>query len=185
MELTHFPTRCLLERMSDAKDLPVPARQTPQAAGVDLYAKVTDKITIKKGECVLIPTGIKIALPLHFEAQIRSRSGLALRHGVVVLNSPGTIDADYRGEIKVLLINHGGEDFEINRGDRIAQMVFARVEHLEFFETDGLPETERGEAGLGSTGHAKHAKRAMDTVDILRGGRHYVSKPDAVSRSVK
>lgn len=147
-----LPKRCLLERTDDAKDLPVPARQTPQAAGVDLHAKITEPVLIKKGECVLIPTGIKIALPFGFEAQIRSRSGFALNHGVVVLNSPGTIDADYRGEIKVLLINHGVESFEIKRGDRIAQMVFSKIEMLDFNEMDKLPETQRGEGGYGSTG---------------------------------
>jgi len=152
----NFPKRCLLERTSDAKDLPVPARQTPQAAGLDLHAKITGPVTIKKGECVLIPTGIKIALPLGLEAQIRSRSGLALNHGVVVLNSPGTVDADYRGEIKVLLINHGIETFTINRGDRIAQMVISKVEMPELTETDKisetLTETQRDESGFGSTG---------------------------------
>jgi len=161
--LLSFPKRCLIERVTDAKDLPIPARQTPQSSGVDLHAKLTDKFTLKKGECALIPTGIKIALPLHYEAQIRSRSGLALNHGVVVLNSPGTIDADYRGEIKVLLINHGVEDFEINRGDRIAQMIIAKVENMELFEAEISDETERGEAGYGSTGVA--AKPAHGGID--------------------
>ena len=147
-----LPKRCLIERTSDAKDLPVPKRQTQQAAGVDLHAKITDKVTISKGECVLIPTGIKIALPFGYEAQIRSRSGLALKHGVVVLNSPGTIDADYRGEIKVLLVNHGVTSFDIKRGDRIAQMIFAKVEMMEFNEMEELPSSERGEGGYGSTG---------------------------------
>ncbi|MCL1842444.1 MAG: dUTP diphosphatase [Defluviitaleaceae bacterium] len=147
-----LPKRCMLERTEDALDLPIPARQTQQSAGVDLHAKITDPVTIKKGECVLIPTGIKIALPFGFEAQVRSRSGLALNHGVVVLNSPGTIDADFRGEIKVLLINHGVENFLINRGDRIAQMIFAKVEMMDFVISEKLPETERGEGGYGSTG---------------------------------
>ncbi|MCL2225469.1 MAG: dUTP diphosphatase [Defluviitaleaceae bacterium] len=147
-----LPKRCLLERTPDAKDLPIPTRQTKQAAGVDLYAKISEAVTMQKGECVLIPTGIKIALPFGYEAQIRSRSGLALNHGVVVLNSPGTIDPDYRGEIKVLLINHGMENFTINRGDRIAQMVFAKVEMMTFNEVDTLPETQRDSGGFGSTG---------------------------------
>ncbi|MDR0273192.1 MAG: dUTP diphosphatase, partial [Clostridiales bacterium] len=147
-----FPKRCLLERTSDAKDLPIPARQTPQSAGLDLHAKLTEPVSIKKGECVLIPTGVKIALPLGLEAQIRSRSGLALNHGVVVLNSPGTIDADYRGEIKVLLINHGPDAFEINRGDRIAQLILAKIEIIDFTETDELSDTPRGDGGFGSTG---------------------------------
>jgi dUTP pyrophosphatase len=141
----------LLERTSDAKDLPVPTRQSSQAAGLDLHAKIGGTITIQKGECVLIPTGIKIALPFGFEAQIRSRSGLALNHGVVVLNSPGTVDADYRGEIKVLLINHGMENFKINRGDRIAQIIISKIETMDFTEVDTLPETARGDGGFGST----------------------------------
>jgi dUTP pyrophosphatase len=153
--MINFPKRCLLERTSDAKDLPIPARGTPQAAGVDLHAKISESVTISKGECVLIPTGIKIALPLGCEAQVRSRSGLALNHGVVVLNSPGTVDADYRGEIKVLLINHGIADFTINRGDRIAQMVISKVEMLDFQEVADLPATTRGEGGYGSTGTAQ------------------------------
>lgn len=159
-----FPKRCLLERTKDAKDLPVPARQTPYASGVDLHAKINDKVILHVGECLLIPVGIKIALPLHYEAQIRSRSGLALNHGVVVLNSPGTIDADYRGELKVLLINHGVEDFEIKRGDRIAQMIISKVEHMEFHETDILPDTERGEGGYGSTGVTAASEFAQKSV---------------------
>ncbi|MCL2049359.1 MAG: dUTP diphosphatase [Defluviitaleaceae bacterium] len=140
-----------LERTCDAKDLLVPARQSLEAAGFDLYANVK-AITIKRGERVLVPTGIKIALPFGYEAQIRSRSGLAYKHGVAVLNSPGTVDSDYRGEIKVILINHGEQDFTINRGDRIAQMIIARVEMVEFVEADKLPGTERADGGFGSTG---------------------------------
>jgi dUTP pyrophosphatase len=153
--------------MSDAKDLPIPTRQTPQSAGLDLHAKITETVKMKKGECVLIPVGIKIALPLGFEGQIRSRSGLALNHGVVVLNSPGTVDADYRGEIKVLLINHGEETFEIKRGDRIAQMVISKVETPELFEVDSiaekLPDTKRDDGGFGSTG-------VSENTNVLRGG---------------
>ncbi|MCL2578110.1 MAG: dUTP diphosphatase [Defluviitaleaceae bacterium] len=147
-----LPKQCLLERTSDAIDLPLPKRQTRSAAGVDLYAKISEPVIMEKGECVLIPTGIKIALPFGYEAQIRSRSGLALNHGVVVLNSPGTIDADYRGEIKVLLINHGFDNFEIKRGDRIAQMIFAKVEMMTIREIEKLPETKRDDGGFGSTG---------------------------------
>ena len=157
--MLNIPKRCLLVRTDDAKDLPIPKRQTPQAAGLDLHAKITEPVSIGKGECVLIPTGIKIALPFGFEAQIRSRSGLALNYGVVVLNSPGTIDADFRGEIGVLLINHGKESFEINRGDRIAQLVFSKVEQMDFNEVEVLPEIEswRSEAGFGSTGITRGA----------------------------
>ena len=151
----NFPRQCLVERTPDALDLPLPARQTAQSAGVDLHSNIT--VTLEKGGRILIPTGIKIALPFGYEAQVRSRSGLALKHGVAVLNSPGTVDADFRGEVKVLLINHGSEDFHIKRGDRIAQLVFAKVEMLEFSEVSALPETERADGGYGSTGVNKNA----------------------------
>ena len=142
----------LIERTSDAKDLPLPVRQTPQSAGLDLCANVMGAVIVKKGERALIPVGVKVALPVGYEAQIRSRSGLALKFGVAVLNSPGTVDADYRGEVKVLLVNHGAEDFQINRSDRIAQMIIAKVETADFIETDELPVSLRGEGGYGSTG---------------------------------
>jgi len=145
----------LINKTENAKDLPLPSRQTPQSAGLDLHANVTTQITIKKGERILIPTGIKIALPFGYEAQIRPRSGLALKHGITVLNTPGTVDADYRGELCVLLVNHGDEDFHVRRGDRIAQMVIAKVEMVGFCEvaTEGeLPDSMRGVGGYGSTG---------------------------------
>ncbi|MCL2840710.1 MAG: dUTP diphosphatase [Defluviitaleaceae bacterium] len=145
----------LLNRTEDAKDLPLPSRQTPQSAGLDLHANIHETIIIKKGARALIPTGIRLALPFGYEAQIRPRSGLALKHGITVLNSPGTVDADYRGEVKALLINHGHEDFSINRRDRIAQMVIAKVEMIDFQEVntpDDLSKTMRGEGGYGSTG---------------------------------
>ena len=162
-----LPKRYLLERTSDAKDLPIPARRSAQASGLDLHANIKESVTIKKGECVLIPAGIKIALPFGFEAQIRSRSGLALNHGIVVLNSPGTIDADYRGEIKILLMNHGIENFEISRGDRIAQMVICKVEMMDCTEVEELPETKRGEDGLGSTG-IKHGNIDLDAFEKFK-----------------
>ena len=140
----------LLSRTEDAKDLPLPARQTPQSAGMDLHAKIN--VTIKKGERTLVPTGIRIALPFGYEAQVRPRSGLALKHGITMLNAPGTIDADYRGELGVLLINLGENDFNITRGDRIAQLVIAKVEMTNFEEVDKIPDTERGSGGFGSTG---------------------------------
>lgn len=143
-------TRFLIERIE--KDLPKPARQSEMAAGLDLYANVTEPTVIKKGARALIPAGIRLALPFGYEAQVRSRSGLAYKYGVSVLNSPGTVDADYRGEVKVLLINHGEEDFIVNRADRIAQLVIAKVEMCKLEETETLPETERGEGGYGSTG---------------------------------
>ncbi|MCL2218066.1 MAG: dUTP diphosphatase [Defluviitaleaceae bacterium] len=151
----HSPERFLINKTDDAKDLPLPARQTPQSAGLDLHANVQEAVAIKKGERCLIPTGIRLALSFGFEAQIRPRSGLALKHGITVLNTPGTVDADYRGELNVLLINLGHEDFQVHRGDRIAQMIIAKVEMVEFQEiadASDLPETKRGEGGYGSTG---------------------------------
>jgi len=143
-------TTFLISQTEDAKDLPLPTRQTPGSAGLDLYSKIN--ITIKKGERVLVPTGIRIALPFGYEAQIRPRSGLALKYGVTVLNAPGTVDADYRGEVCVLLINLGTEDFAINRGDRIAQMVITKVEMIQFEKVEELPDSQRGTGGYGSTG---------------------------------
>ena len=137
---------------SNAIDLPLPARQSPLAAGMDLHANVTDPVCIKKGARVLIPTGIKIALPIGYEAQVRPRSGLAFHFGVTVLNAPGTVDADYRGEIGVLLINLGDKDFIVRRGDRIAQLVVARVEMMDFTVVNTLPDSLRGDGGYGSTG---------------------------------
>lgn len=140
----------LIQRTPDARDLPLPSRATPQSAGLDLHSNVTT--TIPPGERKLIPTGIKIALPPCYEAQVRPRSGLALHHGLGMPNSPATVDADYRGELKIILINWGNEPFEINRGDRIAQMVICQVAMVNFTETDSLPESSRGEGGFGHSG---------------------------------
>ena len=131
---------------------PLPQYATTQSAGVDLRANIEAPITLHPMERRLIPTGLHIALPAGYEAQVRPRSGLALKHGITVLNSPGTIDADYRGEIGVLLINLSEEDFVINDGERIAQMVIARHETAEFVVVSALDETERGEGGYGHTG---------------------------------
>ena len=131
---------------------PLPEYATPQSAGMDLRANIEAPITLKPMERRLIPTGLYIALPIGYEAQIRPRSGLALKHGITVLNTPGTIDADYRGELMVLLVNFSDSDFIINDGERIAQMVIARHEQAEFVEVDMLDETERGEGGYGHTG---------------------------------
>ena len=131
---------------------PLPQYATPQSAGMDLRANLEEPITLKPLERRLIPTGLHIALPAGYEAQVRPRSGLALKKGITVLNSPGTIDADYRGEIGVLLINLSQDDFIVNDGERIAQMVIARHEQGEFVEVDVLDETERGEGGYGHTG---------------------------------
>lgn len=130
----------------------LPAYATPQSAGMDLRANIDAPIILHPLERHLIPTGLYIALPVGYEAQIRPRSGLALKHGITVLNTPGTVDADYRGEIMVLLVNFSNEDFVINDGERIAQMVIARHEQGEFFEVETLDETERGTGGYGHTG---------------------------------
>jgi len=140
----------LISKCENAADLPLPARQSLGASGMDLYSNIS--VIIKKGERVLIPTGVRIALPFGFEAQVRPRSGLALKHGITVLNTPGTVDADFRGEVGVLLINLGQQSFQVNRGDRIAQMVIARVEVVDFTQVEELPPSERGEGGYGSTG---------------------------------
>lgn len=131
---------------------PLPAYATPQSAGMDLRANIDTPITLHPMERRLIPTGLRIALPAGYEAQVRPRSGLALKHGITVLNTPGTIDADYRGEVMVLLINFSTEDFVINDGERIAQMVIARHEQGDFEEVSELDETERGTGGYGHTG---------------------------------
>ena len=131
---------------------PLPQYATPQSAGMDLRANLEEPITLQPLERRLIPTGLFIALPEGYEAQVRPRSGLALKKGITVLNAPGTVDADYRGEIGVLLINLSQDDFIVNDGERIAQMIIARHEQGEFVEVDVLDETERGEGGYGHTG---------------------------------
>ena len=139
-------------RLSHGADLPLPSYATAGSAGMDLRS--AEALALKPGARALVGTGIAIALPPNFEAQVRSRSGLAVKHGVTVLNAPGTIDADYRGEIKVPLINHGTEEFLIARGDRIAQMVVAPVTMAELVEVDVLDETMRGDGGFGSSGRS-------------------------------
>jgi dUTP pyrophosphatase len=134
---------------------PNPAYQTELSAGMDLHANIEESISLIPGARMLIPTGLFIELPKGYEAQVRPRSGLALKHGITVLNSPGTIDADYRGEIKVLLINHGQETFEIQNGERIAQMVVAQHAVVQWANTTELNVTERGDGGYGSTGLTK------------------------------
>ena len=131
---------------------PLPAYATEQSAGMDLRANISNPIVLKPMERRLIPTGLHIALPAGYEAQVRPRSGLALKKGITVLNAPGTIDADYRGEVGVGLINLSQEDFVVNDGERIAQMVVARHEKADFIEVEVLDETERGEGGYGHTG---------------------------------
>ncbi len=131
---------------------PLPAYATEQSAGMDLRANLDESIVLKPLERRLIPTGLHIALPEGYEAQVRPRSGLALKHGITVLNTPGTIDADYRGEIGVVLVNLSDKDFVVNDGERIAQMIIARYEKVVFSEVEVLDETERGEGGYGHTG---------------------------------
>jgi len=147
-----------VQRLPHGADLPLPAYATTQSAGLDLMAAVQGEVTLAPGARQLIPTGLAIALPAGFEAQVRPRSGLALKHGITVLNSPGTIDADYRGEVQVLLINHGAAPFVIRRGDRIAQMVVAPVTQIAWKPVSQLDETERGSGGYGSTGIAAVAR---------------------------
>ncbi|MFN7916446.1 MAG: dUTP diphosphatase [Vicinamibacterales bacterium] len=139
-----------IQKLSDIATLPEYA--TTGAAGMDLAAAITEPMTIAPGAFTLVPCGFAIALPHGFEAQVRPRSGLAARHGVTVLNAPGTIDADYRGEVKVILINHGPAAFVVSPGMRIAQMVIAAVEQVMWAPADTLPETDRGTGGFGHTG---------------------------------
>lgn len=143
-----------LQRLAHAEGLPLPAYQTAEAAGLDLMAAVPENepLTLAPGQYALVPTGLAIALPPAHEAQVRPRSGLAAKHGVTVLNSPGTIDADYRGEIKAILINHGQAPFVIKRGERIAQMVIAPVVQAALVPVAVLSATDRGAGGFGSTG---------------------------------
>lgn len=146
------PLNVRIERLAHAEDLPLPATATALSAGLDLAAAIEDELVLAPGQRELVPTGFAIALPEGYEAQVRPRSGLALRHGIVMPNAPGTIDADYRGEIGVLLMNLGDEPLRIQRGDRIAQLVVAPVTSVSWDEVDRLDETERGSGGFGHTG---------------------------------
>lgn len=148
------PVEIGLVWLDHGRGLPLPRQMTSGAAGVDLAAAIppNETLTIAPGSYLMVPTGLAIALPDGYEAQIRPRSGLAAKFGVTVLNAPGTVDADYRGEVKVLLVNHGQSPFEVRRGDRIAQMVVAPVSAVAFTVRETLDETERGDAGHGSTG---------------------------------
>lgn len=139
-------------RIGDTKDISMPAYMSPGAAGMDMYAALTADEVLRPGERALIPTGIAIALPDGYEAQIRPRSGLAVHHGVTLLNAPGTIDSDYRGEIKIILINLGADPVVIKRGDRIAQMVVHSVSRIAWIESEQLEKTDRNEGGFGHTG---------------------------------
>ncbi len=149
------PIRVAVVRLTHGADLPLPAYQTPHSAGMDLLAAVAEPVILAPMQRMLIPTGLTIALPVGYEAQIRPRSGLAFKNGISMVNTPGTIDADYRGEVKVLLINLGQEPFEITRGMRIAQMVICPVTQAAWDEKssiEDLPASDRGAGGFGSTG---------------------------------
>jgi dUTP pyrophosphatase len=139
-------------RVINDSPYPLPEYATPHSAGLDLRAHLNEPLVLQPGERRLVPTGLRMALPDGWEAQVRPRSGLALKHGVTVLNSPGTIDADYRGPVGVIVVNHGSEAFEIAPGERIAQLVFARYERAEWQNVDELDATERGEGGFGHSG---------------------------------
>ncbi len=141
-----------VQRLAHGSELALPERATAASAGLDLLAAVEEEVILPPGGRALIPTGIALALPVGYEGQVRPRSGLALKHGVTVLNSPGTIDADYRGEIGVILINHGENPFTVRRGERIAQLIIAALADATLSEVDSLPGSQRGEGGFGSTG---------------------------------
>ena len=145
-------TKMLVKKLQGTADLPDIKYMTEHAAGIDLYAAVTDDVLLAEGEYKLIPTGLAIAVPIGYEAQVRPRSGLALKKGISVVNAPGTVDADYRGEVGVILINMGAEDFVVKRGERIAQMVIAPYLKAEIEFVTELPDTDRGSGGFGSTG---------------------------------
>ncbi len=146
--MIHVPVTVL----SHAAGLPLPAYQTEGSSGMDLLAAVQEPMLVAQGKIVLVPTGLRLAIPSGYEAQVRPRSGLALRHGIAVLNSPGTIDADYRGDLQIILANLGQEGFTIERGMRIAQLVLARVERLQWQPVEDLGQTSRGAGGFGHTG---------------------------------
>ena len=142
-----------IQKLPHAKDIELPNYGSENCSGLDLYAAIKKKIKLTKGEIIIVPTGIKIALKKNLEAQVRPRSGLAANYGITVLNTPGTIDADYRGEIKIILINHGKKIFQIERGMRIAQLIIARIEKIKWSEKKKLnAKTKRKDSGFGSTG---------------------------------
>lgn len=144
--------KVLFKKMPHAAGLQLPAYESSHASGMDVRAALQEPLNLQPGQRTLVPTGFKMALPEGYEAQIRPRSGLAYRNGITMLNTPGTIDADYRGEVKVLAINHGEEAFTIRHGDRIAQMVIAPIQQVFVEEVQELPDSERGKGGFGSTG---------------------------------
>jgi dUTP pyrophosphatase len=146
------PVRVLVRRLPGAEDLPLPRQATPHSAGYDLRARVDDPLVLEPGQRRLVPTGIAIALPPGYEAQVRPRSGLALERGLTLLNSPGTVDSDYRGEIGVVMVNLGDAPVTLRRGDRVAQMVVQKLPDSALTEVGELPVTQRGQGGFGHTG---------------------------------
>jgi len=142
----------LIKKLDHAGDLPLPRFMSEEASGMDIFAAVEKEVIVKPGEFILVPTGIKMAIPPGFEAQVRPRSGLAFKHGITLLNSPGTIDADYRGEIKVLLINLGAQNYHIKRGERIAQLIIHALPTVKLVQVEELPPSSRGDGGFGHTG---------------------------------
>ena len=156
------PVRISVRRLPHSAGLPLPSYATDGAAGMDLRAAVESDLEIQAGHVALVPTGLVIEIPPGFEAQVRPRSGLALKHQLTLLNTPGTIDSDYRGEVQVILANLGREAFTVRRGDRIAQMVVARVERALFVETDELSATDRGAGGFGHSGTGEAPGAPLD-----------------------
>ena len=153
MKMNHIPTIKLLRiRPDDDADIPLPSYMTPQSAGMDIYTAIKEDIVLEKGEIALIPTGFAMAIPEGFEAQIRPRSGLAVKHGIGIINSPGTIDSDYRGEVMIPAINLGNKNYTLRRGDRIAQMIIKRVYHARIEVVEQLDTTVRNTGGFGHTG---------------------------------
>ena len=147
------PLKIRINRISEATiDVPLPTYATNGSAGMDIYAAVEQDLVVKEGVTLLVPTGFSMEIPIGYEAQIRPRSGLAVKHNIGLMNSPGTIDSDYRGEVKIVFTNYGRNDFIVKRGDRIAQMVIAKYEWVEWVEADQLSETQRGSGGFGHTG---------------------------------
>jgi len=158
MVATPPAVRIEITRLPEAEDLPLPSRATPGSAGYDLCAAVRQDLVVAPGNRVLVPTGFCIAIPAGYEGQVRPRSGLALSHGILMPNAPGTIDSDYRGELKVILMNAGEKSYAIRRGDRIAQLVVAALPPVEFLEVEQLDATQRGDGGFGHTGRDVDAK---------------------------
>ncbi len=156
----NMPQTVQIARLDDKfNDLPLPHYASEGSAGMDVYAAINEDIILTPHNTVLVSTGLAIALPNGYECQVRSRSGMAAKHGVFTLNAPGTVDSDYRGEIKVILSNFGDEPYVIKRGDRIAQLVIAKYEKIDWYETTELDKTQRGEGGFGSTGIGKLLKK--------------------------